>query len=125
MVRNRIAGRASVIALAIVATLTIAGSGAALAQNVAFDNRSRYRGLVIHGGPLGNAVAQNEPTYRLAYYVAHPEDGPLATQNQGAIERLRGMRYPVSARPLGEKVRSLNDDERAEVIRWIDTLDRI
>jgi len=101
------------------------GSGAALAQNVAFDNRSRYRGLVIHGGPLGNAVAQNEPTYRLAYYVAHPEDGPLATQNQGAIERLRGMRYPVSARPLGEKVRSLNDDERAEVIRWIDTLDRI
>ena len=35
------------------------------------------------------------------------------------------MKYPVTLNGLGEQPRPLNADELAELIRWIDTLDRL
>ena len=40
------------------------------------------------------------------------------------VDRLSEMKYPVTVKDLGEEERPLNDDERAELVRWIDTLDR-
>jgi hypothetical protein len=35
------------------------------------------------------------------------------------------MKYPVTVKDLGKESRNLNADELAELMRWIDTLDRI
>ncbi len=38
---------------------------------------------------------------------------------------LREKKFPVTEKDLGKKPRDLNDDELSELVRWIDTLDRI
>ena len=101
------------------------GSGGAVAYAAAVGNRQRYRGVVAHTAPLSVRLPQNEPIYRLAFYLTTAEKSPLAAQISRSIEQLRTMRYPVTVRSLGEQVRPLREAERAEIVRWIDTLDRI
>ncbi len=38
---------------------------------------------------------------------------------------LRSLKFPVTVKDAGDKPLPLSDDELAELIRWIDTLDRI
>jgi len=101
------------------------GAGGEMAYAVAFANRQRYRGVAVNTAPLRVPAPQNEPPYRLAFYLATATKVPLVGQIEVTIRQLRSMKFPLTLRRMGEKARAMNDNERAELVRWIDTLDRI
>lgn len=101
-------------------------SGGAMAYVVAFANRDLVRAVAAVDAPLVASPPENEPIHRLAFYTTTSAKGRTsAKQIEAAVKRLREMKYPVTVRDLGEEGRYLNDEELAELVRWIDSLDRI
>jgi serine protease Do len=101
------------------------GAGGTLAYLAAIGNRDVARGVTLVDAAIPRLAPQNEPTHRLAFYVAKTKKSRVADRVDMVIDRLREMKYPVTVRTLGDEPRDLNDDELAELARWIDTLDRI
>jgi len=101
--------------------------GAALAAFVAFQHRDLIRGLAMVNAPLPNGAnpPANDPVYRLAFFLAGPSEGPTVIKYQAAVKKLRDLFYPVSVLGQGAAGRPLEEKERAELIRWIDCLDRL
>jgi serine protease Do len=101
-------------------------SGGAMAYIVAFANRDLVRAVAAVDAPLVTSPPENEPIHRLAFYTTTSAKGRTpAKAIAAAVERLREMKYPVTVRDLGDEGRYLNDEELAELVRWIDSLDRI
>ena len=61
----------------------------------------------------------------MAYYIAMAEKSPTKAQIDATVARLRVEKYPVSVHNLGATPRSLNGAELSELVRWIDSLDRL
>ncbi len=103
-------------------------TGGAAAAALAMQDRERIRGLAVVEAPLPSAAPGqgliNEPTQRLAFYSAAASGTPLAGRIAAAAGRLRAEKFPVTTRDLGMTPRDLSDDELAELVRWIDALDR-
>lgn len=97
--------------------------GGTLACLVAYRNRQRFTGLVPVDAELPRRLPENEPSYRLAFFVARSAE--RAERLDAAVERLRAMRYPVAVRELGEKSRGFGAEEVGELARWVDCLDRL
>ena len=57
--------------------------------------------------------------------MASADKSPAARPIEQAAAALREMKIPVTVKSLGEVPRYLNAEELAELVRWIDTLDRI
>ena len=68
---------------------------------------------------------ENDPPHRLAVYVASASKSPSAGPIQSATVTMRQMKIPVVVKSLGATPRYLNAAELAELVRWIDTLDRM
>ncbi len=100
-------------------------SGGRLAYLVAFAGRERVRAAAAVDAPLTGRPPENDPVYRLAFYVAWAKQSERAEQIAAGVTRLREMKLPVTVRDLGEKPRYLSPEELAELVRWIDTLDCI
>jgi serine protease Do len=99
--------------------------GAALAFLSAFHNRDAIRAVAaVEAAPPGSPP-DNDPLRRLAVYVASAHKSPTAGQMQPALQGMREMKIPVVVKGLGATPRYLNAAELAELVRWIDTLDRI
>jgi len=109
------------------ARVVVAGreGGGTLAAMVALRNRDLVRGLAIVDAPLAGRPPENDPLKRLLIYVAHSGGSTHAGAIQRGLKQLDDMKVPVTRRDLGERSRELNDDELAELARWIDTLDKI
>lgn len=99
--------------------------GGTLAYLVAFGSRGTVAAVAAIDGPLSDQAPDNEPNRRLAFYLAMSSKSRFAAQVQRTVATLRQMKYPVTEKPLGDQPRDLNADELAELVRWIDTLDRI
>ncbi|HWB00031.1 MAG TPA: PDZ domain-containing protein [Pirellulales bacterium] len=97
------------------------GQGVAVACLVAWNDRERIRGVAAVQGPIAGNPEDNDPEYRLGFYVA----GPAESLKAPPIERLRALKYPVTTRELDAKAKYLNDEQLAELLRWFDTLDKI
>lgn len=101
-------------------------SGGTIAYALAFGLRELVRGLAVVESPLPPLAAppDTDPVYPLSIYLASaaPLTGPAGPS--AGEKRLRAMKYPVVPKVLGED-RYLNADELAELVRWIDTLDRL
>jgi len=102
-------------------------AGAAMAYMTAFAHRDIVRAVaaVDAGLPARARVAANDPVERLAIHTTYAKDSKLAERIKGAVTRLKAMKYPVIAKELDGDARYLNDEELAELVRWIDTLDRL
>lgn len=61
----------------------------------------------------------------MAFYTTTAEKSVLAKQIDVGVKQLQKMKYPITVLNQGEVARRLTDAERAELVRWIDTLDRI
>jgi len=109
------------------ARVAVAGreGGGTLAAMVALRNRDLVRGLALVDAPLAGRPPENDPLKRLVIYVAHSAESTHAGAIRRALKQLDDMKVPVTRRDLGEQSRDLNDDELAELARWIDTLDKI
>ncbi len=66
-----------------------------------------------------------QPTQRGAVHWAYATKGRAADRIVANVKQLREMHYPVTERPLEGRERYLNDGEIDELMRWIDSLDRI
>mgnify|MGYP003926170371 CR=1 FL=1 len=102
------------------------GPGANFACLAAFQHREGIRAVAaLCPEPLILPSPENDPAYPLWVYIARPEKDPRAAQIDALVGRLRAAKYPVVVKNLGEKVRDLNAEEMAELLRWIDALDQI
>lgn len=99
--------------------------GGRLAYLTAFAARDFVHGVATIDAPLEIPTPENEPTHRMAFYLAKAEKSRAIRQVDETIAGLRAMKYPVTVKSLGPGTRDLNLDELSELLRWIDTLDRI
>jgi serine protease Do len=109
--------------------ITVGGveGGGAMAYLFAFGNRELASGVVAIKAPLpaGTRVPATDAVQRQVFYVATAKQSSAAAQMQATIQQLRGLKYPVTVKDLGETSRPLIAEDRAELARWTDTLDRI
>jgi serine protease Do len=109
--------------------IAVAGAeaGGAMAYLFAFANRELAAGVIAIGAPLppGAQIPPADPVMRHAFFMAGAKESPVAPQVKSTAERIRAAKYPVTEKDLGEASRPLSADERSELARWIDALDRI
>lgn len=102
-------------------------AGAAMAWALAGRERDLVRAVAaIDVPPITNRPAENDPQHPLSFVLTRAEDGRAKPdQIEQAIKVLRAMKYPVTVFEQGASARHLNDRELEQLIRWIDSLDRI
>jgi serine protease Do len=109
--------------------ITVAGieGGGAMAYLFALGNRELAPGVAAIEAPLpaGTRVPATDAVQRQMFYIARSNQSSAAAQVQATIQQLRGLKYPVTVKELGEAPGQLTADDRAELARWTDTLDRI
>ena len=100
-------------------------TGGRMAQQVAMQHRAAVTAVACVEAPLAARPVEAEPVHPLWFYFATAAESKLAAGVQRAVARLRQMKHPVTVKQLPGKPRQLNAAEREELLRWIDTLDRI
>jgi len=100
-------------------------AGATLAYLVAGRKRDLVRAVAAVEGLPRSPLPDVDPLHRLAVYSAAARKSRRTALIEKAVGRMREAKIPVTVKDLGEVARDLNIDELAELIRWIDTLDRI
>ena len=99
--------------------------GGAMAFLTAFRNRAMFRAVAaVESIPMGK-LPQNEPTQRLAIYMASADQSHIAALMERAAALLKKMKFPVTVKNLGRTPRRLDKSDREQLARWIDMLDRI
>jgi serine protease Do len=101
-------------------------AGGALGYLFAFRHRDLARAVIAVDAatPVRVRLPDNDPVQRLAVVTTLAQNSPVAPRVEQGIERLRKMKYPVTVMEMG-KARDLTAEELEQVVRWIDTLDRI
>lgn len=98
--------------------------GGTLAWLLALSGRDLFRGVATSSAPLPRQVRvpPNEPSQRLAIFVASPSSKESTARIAESLEKLSRAGYNVTttAAALSEQL----DKHHAELGRWIDTLDR-
>lgn len=102
-------------------------AGGSMAYLVAFEQRELIRGVAVVDAALPRRMQppSNDPIQRLAIYSASAAKSKLAEVIKAGNERLESLKFPMTVKNLGFDPRYLNEGEIAELVRWIDTLDRI
>jgi serine protease Do len=104
------------------------GAGGAMAYLTGFRLRDVVRGVVAVDATIPLLLARppdNDPIERLSIVVIAYADSKLQARVQRNVDLLREMKYPVIRKELPTAKPDLDDQTRAEVLRWIDTLDKI
>jgi hypothetical protein len=73
---------------------------------------------------MGRAL-ENDPAYRLAFFITTAKKANFATQIAAGIEQLETLKYALTIKDQGDLGRPLTGDEIAELLRWIDAIDKI
>jgi serine protease Do len=102
-------------------------AGGAMAFLTAFTHRDLVRGVSANDAalPARINVPANDPIERLAILIDVAEESKLLKRVRSNAEALEKIKYPVLVREYQGEPRPLNTDELAELVRWIDTLDRL
>lgn len=102
-------------------------SGGSMAYLVGFEHADRVRAIVAIDAvpPPTSRPPDADPIRPLAFVIGQAEKSPVAPVLKTLLTALEAMKFPVTKLPLGEKARDLNDEERSQLTRWLDTLDRI
>lgn len=98
-----------------------------MAYLVGFNHLDRVRAIVAVDAapPARTVLPENDPLTRLAFFIATAERSPAASSSKAAAQRLAAALYPVTIKSVGEQPRDLNDSEIADLVRWLDSLDRL
>jgi serine protease Do len=100
-------------------------TGASLALVSAFRSRELIRAAAVidAGSPL--PPPEIDPGHRLAVYFGIVKTSMQAQLIKITLLRLKLAKVPVTEKDLGKEARDLTPQELAELVRWIDMLDRI
>ncbi len=97
-----------------------------MAYLVAFTHRDLIRGVAAVAAPVPARAPPifNEPLQRLAIWIAASKESRLAKRIESNIKQMQDGKFPVTRITVGDD-QQLDDAARAELLRWVDTLDRI
>jgi serine protease Do len=94
-------------------------TGGALAYLLAFQTRELVRGVAPVLASMAGELPENEPEHRLDFFLSGDKQSTAK-----AAKTLREHRYAVTVQKTGAD-RYLNEAELAELVRWLDSLDKI
>lgn len=102
------------------------GGGGQLAFLLALSSRDLVRGVATFDASLPRTarVPNNDPASRLAVLMELGPDGNMAPNVRQSVQQLTSAGYPVTALSTGGQRREPSADEREQLARWIDSLDR-
>ncbi len=102
------------------------GPSGNLAYALAFQEREIFRAVLSVQTVLRLPPPDNEPDFRLQFYVAGIDKSPQLKSIKSIAEALRKLKFPVVYRALtGEANDYPKEADVAEFARWLDGLDRI
>ncbi|MCE9604189.1 MAG: PDZ domain-containing protein [Planctomycetia bacterium] len=99
--------------------------GSLVALRTAAQFPERIRAAAVVNSPSLAAPIEEDPAHSIAYYVATVSDFQAKTRIVAGIELLRKQFLPVTVRELPPQANYLDAEQLSELVRWIDTLDRI
>ncbi|HYV38797.1 MAG TPA: PDZ domain-containing protein [Gemmataceae bacterium] len=101
------------------------GNGGQMAFHMAFKARDTFRAAATLGAVVTEPT-ENVANQRLSFYVAGGDRDPVIKAIVQTRDRLINNRFPVFYRQFANRGREPLDDESfAELVRWIDSLDRL
>jgi serine protease Do len=102
------------------------GSGGTLAWQLGLLSRDLFRGVATSGAPLPRPfrVPANEPSLRFAVFTALPANKEAAAPIMIGLRKFTEVGYNVVTITSSNATGQFSDNEREELARWIDTLDR-
>ncbi len=102
------------------------GKGGTIAWLVALSSRDLCHGVAVSLAPLPRPLKlpQNEPAQRLAVLAAIPANKEASAQITLGLHKLSDAGYNVATFTTANAAGQLSDDDRNQLARWIDTLDR-
>jgi predicted esterase len=102
-------------------------AGGAMAFLTAFTHRDLVRAVAVNDAslPARVRIPANDPIERLAILFDVAGESKLLKRIQSNVDALEKIKYAVLVREHEGEPRPLNTDELAELVRWIDTLDRL
>ena len=100
-------------------------TGASLALVSAFRSRELIRAAAVIDAVSMLPPPEIDPGHRLAIYLGTAKNSTQAPLIKMTLARLKAAKVPVTEKDLGKDARDLTPAEVAELVRWIDMLDRI
>lgn len=104
------------------------GVGGRLAYYLGNNNRDTFRGVATVGAELGTPMRGNVANQRLAFFLISGNKDPRAAKIAETNTKLRDLKFPVTYRELkdrGHEYLEQSKDTLEELVRWVDSLDRL
>jgi S1-C subfamily serine protease len=102
------------------------GVGGQMAFYMAFHNRDLVRGVAVTGAAMSNQPKEKAPGQPVSFFLHVGEKDPLAEAVSDSKDKLIEHKYPVVHREEKDAGHQyLGDAALDELIRWIDSLDRL
>ena len=103
------------------------GTGGTMALLAAYKNRDAFRAVAVINAPPPLLVRppETDPVQPLSVFVTTAKKSPAFGRIAAGLRQLRELKHPVTEQFQGELPHSQTASERAELVRWIDALDRI
>jgi S1-C subfamily serine protease/predicted esterase len=102
------------------------GVGGQMAIYLGFNARDLVRGVAATGAVLGTQPKDNLAGQPLSFFVVAGGKDPLAKEIAESAKQLTEKKFPVVHREVAEMGKEYLDAKTfAELVRWIDSLDRL
>jgi poly(3-hydroxybutyrate) depolymerase len=102
------------------------GNGGQMAFYLGFHSRNVVRGVAVTGAALTIQPPDNLPSQRLSFFVVAGDKDPLAKSIMETKPKLAKRKFSVVYREIPDMGRQYLDAQTLEeIIRWIDSLDRL
>jgi serine protease Do len=100
--------------------------GSPFASTLVFKYRELFRGLAMAAAPFSVQPPDNEPDFRLQMFVIYGQKDPQFANVQASAKVIQKMKYPLILRLLKSGDQKYpGEGPLEELVRWIDSLDRI
>jgi serine protease Do len=101
-------------------------NGGQMAFYLGFHSRNVVRGVAVTGAALTIQPPDNLPSQRLSFFVVAGDKDPLAKSIMETKPKLAKRKFSVVYREIPDMARQYLDAQTLEeIIRWIDSLDRL
>jgi S1-C subfamily serine protease/dienelactone hydrolase len=102
------------------------GLGGQLALYMGMHDRDLFRGVAVTGASLTQPAKPNALNQRMAFFIVAGGKDPRIRAILDTKEKLIEQKFPVAFREIPDMGHQYLDDETLqELVRWIDSLDRL
>jgi serine protease Do len=102
------------------------GVGGEMAYYLAFHNRDLYRAVGTTGAPLANPPKERVATQPLSFYIVAGGKDPLKDLIKDGQKKLADYKYSAVYKEIKDMGQQYLDlPTMKELIRWIDSIDRL